>query len=193
MPDELADVWKWLGAAHPPPAEVPLPDTPRALQLLAKNAKAHACSRSPCNSVDGHFSHILATAHHHINKRAKEAQLAMGVCRGRFADLKDALEVPGGPKVEWPFGLFNKLTHAIATERKEVAKYTARAAAAEAEVEALDAGAAAMPDAAARSLRSLATRFRLTATRGQAKIDDCTAYLLELGRNVTYTDRKSVV
>lgn len=187
VPDRLEDVWKWLGAPHPPPVEVPLPDTPKALMLLAKNAKAHPCARSPCNAVDGHFSHILATAHHHINKRAQEAQEAMGVCRGRFLDLKEALEVPGGPKVEWPFGLFNKLTNAIVKERKEVAKYTSKAAETDAEIESLESGVVVMPDAAARSLRALASRYKLTAARGQSKVDDCTAYLFQLGCNVTYT------
>lgn len=187
VPDRLEDVWKWLGAPHPPPVEVPLPDTPKAQMLLAKNAKAHPCARSPCNSVDGHFSHILATAHHYINKRAQEAQEAMGICRGRFSDLKEALEEPGGPKVEWPFGMFNKLTNAIVKERKEVAKYTAKAAETDAEIEDLESGKVVMSDAAARSLRALASRYKLTAARGQAKVDDCTAYLFQLGCNVTYT------
>ena len=40
--------------------------------------------------------------------------------------------MPGGPKIEWPYGLFNKLTNAIVKERKEVAKYGARAAEADA-------------------------------------------------------------
>ncbi|GAB0490237.1 hypothetical protein MMPV_001469 [Pyropia vietnamensis] len=187
VPDRLEDVWSWLGAPHPPPVEVPLPDTPKAQMLLAKNAKAHPCARSPCNSVDGHFSHILATAHHYINKRAQEAQEAMGVCRGRFSDLKEALEVPGGPKVEWPFGMFNKLTNAIVKERKEVAKYRAKAAETDLEIENLESGKVVMSDAAARSLRALASRYKLTAARGQAKVDDCTAYLFQLGCNVTYT------